>query len=45
VELQSSVVRRLSPRAALIDPDAAETLVQRMRRKGYTPRVSPVEKA
>jgi hypothetical protein len=39
VDLGACTVRRLSPRGAIVDPETVEALVQRMRRKGYTPRV------
>jgi hypothetical protein len=39
VELEPCIVRRLSPRAVIVDPEAADGLIQRMRRKGYTPRI------
>jgi hypothetical protein len=39
VELKAAIVRRLSPRAVIVDPETADGLVQRMQRKGYTPRV------
>jgi hypothetical protein len=45
VDLEAWVVRRLSPRAVMIDPEGVDTLMQRMRRKGYTPRITPAEKA
>lgn len=39
VDLASCVVKQLSPRAVLVDPETADALIQRMQRKGYTPRV------
>jgi hypothetical protein len=39
VDLEACVVRRLSPRAVIVDPETADALVQRMQRKGYTPRI------
>ena len=35
------VIRQLSPRAVLVDPEYLEVVIQAMVRKGYTPRVSP----
>jgi hypothetical protein len=39
VDLEAGVVKRLSKRAVIVDPETADALVQRMQRKGYTPRV------
>jgi hypothetical protein len=35
------VIRQLSPRVVLVDPEYLDSVVEVMLRKGYTPRVSP----
>ena len=42
-ELEACVVKQLSPRVVIVDPETADGLVQRMQRKGYTPRVLGAE--
>jgi len=39
VDLEAGIVKRLSKRAVIVDPEAVDALVQRMQRKGYTPRI------
>jgi hypothetical protein len=39
VGLETCVVQRLSSRAVIVDPESVEGLLQRMQRKGYTPRI------
>ncbi len=39
--LAAHVVRQLSPRVVLVDPEYLDTVVQAMLQKGYTPRISP----
>jgi hypothetical protein len=34
------VIRQLSPRAVIVDPEYRDAIVQAMIRKGYTPRIS-----
>jgi hypothetical protein len=34
------VIRKLSPRAVLVDPEYIDAVVQVMLQKGYTPRIS-----
>lgn len=34
------VIRQLSPRVVIVDPEYLDTVVQAMVQKGYTPRVS-----
>jgi hypothetical protein len=38
--LPAHVIRQLSPRAVMVDPEYLDMVVQEMIRKGYTPRVS-----
>jgi hypothetical protein len=38
--LPAHVIRQLSPRAVIVDPEYLDTIVQAMVRKGYTPRIS-----
>ena len=40
VDLEACVVKRLSPRAVIVDPEYLDAILQAMVRKGYTPRVS-----
>jgi hypothetical protein len=35
------VIRKLSPRAVLVDPEYVDAIVQVMIQKGYTPRIFP----
>jgi hypothetical protein len=39
--LPAHVIRQLSPRAVIVDPEYLDAIIQAMVRKGYTPRVSP----
>lgn len=34
------VIRQLSPRAVIVDPEYLDAILQAMVRKGYTPRIS-----
>jgi hypothetical protein len=38
--LPAHVIRQLSPRAVIVDPEYVEPLIQAMIQKGYTPRVT-----
>jgi hypothetical protein len=38
--LPAHVIRQLSPRAVMVDPEYLDAVLQAMLRKGYTPRVS-----
>src|SRR5262249_5244269 len=38
--LPAHVMRQLSPRAAIVDPEYLDQIIQAMVQKGYTPRVS-----
>jgi len=38
--LPAHVIRQLSPRAVIVDPEYLDAILQAMVRKGYTPRVS-----
>jgi hypothetical protein len=38
--LPAHVIRQLSPRAVIVDPEYLEPVIQAMIQKGYTPRVS-----
>jgi hypothetical protein len=35
------VIRQLSPRVVIVDPDYLDAIIQVMVQKGYTPRISP----
>jgi hypothetical protein len=37
--LPAHVIRQLSPRVVIVDPEYLDTLLQAMTQKGYTPRV------
>jgi hypothetical protein len=39
--LPAHVIRRLSPRVVMVDPEYLDPVIQAMIQKGYTPRVSP----
>jgi len=39
--LSAHVIRQLSPRVVIVDPDYLEVVIQAMIQKGYTPRISP----
>jgi hypothetical protein len=38
--LPAHVIRQLSPRVVLVDPEYVDAVIQAMAQKGYTPRVS-----
>jgi hypothetical protein len=38
--LAAHVIRQVSPRVVLVDPEYLESVVQAMTQKGYTPRIS-----
>ena len=38
--LPAHVIRQLSPRVVIVDPEYLDTVLQAMMQKGYTPRVS-----
>jgi hypothetical protein len=39
--LPAHVIRQLSARVVIVDPEYLDTVLQAMKQKGYTPRVSP----
>jgi hypothetical protein len=39
--LPAHVIRQLSPRVVIVDPDYLDVVIQAMIQKGYTPRISP----